>query len=205
MTSIIKNGHIFHGISVFGRGVFTRKIEYGGRMTYAGQHKDGYACGLGVLTYSNGSRQDGAKQYADYGPDGEYDGRYLGHFPAGYTVYGLYERGKMTDSAWVFANGSSLYNDVACAPDDSRLLALIAQVAPVEVLVRPAAPGPTRHRPPLASKQSARSAGSFCYRRSRRPWIPRFSPTQSAARRPWLPCGTTQWHLFCTTRPEGDA
>ena len=197
MSSIIRDGDTFHGISVFGRGVFTDD-KYG--MTYAGQCRDGYACGLGVLTLSTGT-----KEYAEHGPDGEYDGRYLGHFPAGYTVYGLYERGKMTDSAWVFANGSSLYNDVACAPDDSRLLALIAQVAPVEVLVRPAAPGPTRHRPPLASKQSARSAGSFCYRRSRRPWLPRFSPTQSAARRPWLPCGTTQWHLFCTTRPEGDA
>ena len=49
MSSIIKIGHTYHGISVFGRGVFT---EEDGRWTYAGQHRDGYACGLGVLTYS---------------------------------------------------------------------------------------------------------------------------------------------------------
>ena len=46
MSSIIREGDTFHGISVFGRGVFT---DEDGR-TYAGQHSDGYACGLGVLT-----------------------------------------------------------------------------------------------------------------------------------------------------------
>ena len=42
MSSIIRRGDTYHGISVDGRGVFTD--EYG--TTYAGQHKDGYACGL---------------------------------------------------------------------------------------------------------------------------------------------------------------
>ena len=48
------------------------------------------------------------------------------------------------------ADGTCEYNGEACAPDDPRLLALIAQVAPVEV--RPAAraphPPPAAHSPP---------------------------------------------------------
>ena len=68
MSSIIRDGHTFHGISVFGRGVFTNDED--GRWTYAGQCKDGYACGLGVTT-----RSDGDKSYAEHGPDGQYDGR----------------------------------------------------------------------------------------------------------------------------------
>ncbi len=77
MSSIIRTRQTYHGVSVVGlctgRGVFTNEIfndEYG--MTYAGQCKDGYACGLGVLTWSSGS-----KVYAEHGPDGKYDGRYL--------------------------------------------------------------------------------------------------------------------------------
>ena len=58
------------------------------------------------------------------------------------TEYRLYERGKQKASAWVFADGRCEYNDVACAPDDPLLLALIAQVAPVEV--RPAGAGDRR-------------------------------------------------------------
>ena len=65
------DGDTYHGISVFGRGVFTDDTD--GRWTYAGQCKDGYACGLGVLTWSNGF-----KQYAEHGPDGQYDGRHFG-------------------------------------------------------------------------------------------------------------------------------
>jgi hypothetical protein len=71
MSSIIRDGDTFHGIRVFGRGVFTND-EYGYVRTYAGQHRDGYACGLGVLKWS-----DGYKGYAEYGPDGQFDGRYL--------------------------------------------------------------------------------------------------------------------------------
>ncbi len=58
----------------------------------------------------------------------------------GHTFYNLYERGKPKDYAHVFADGDCRYNFMVCAPDDARLLALIAQVAPVEV--RPAAPAP---------------------------------------------------------------
>ncbi len=134
-------GETFHGISVFGRGVLTND-EYGGRTyrTYAGQHRDGYACGLGVVTHSGGS-----KEYAECGPDGQRDGRYLVHWAHGDTWYRLYERGESKESADVFADGYCEYNGVDCAPDDPRLLALIAQLAPVEV--RPAAPAP---HPPLA-------------------------------------------------------
>jgi hypothetical protein len=140
MSSIIQNGDTFHGISVDGRGVFTND-EFG-RRTYAGQLRDGYACGLGVLTYS-----DGTKKYAEHGRDGEYDGRYLHRTAYGTTFYRLFERGDLKADAHVYAGGRCTYNYVVCAPDDPRLLALIAQVAPVEV--RPAASAPTRHRPTL--------------------------------------------------------
>jgi hypothetical protein len=153
MSSIIRRGDTYHGISVESRGVFTND-EHGG--TYAGQCRDGYACGLGVLTWS-----DGAKYYAEYGPDGEYDGRRLVRTDDGYTFYYLYERGEQKDSALVSAEGICEYNGEDCAPDDPRLLALIAQVAPVEV--RPAAPDPhppsARHSDPTQSSDG--SAGSF--------------------------------------------
>ena len=139
MSSIIRDGYTFHGISVFGRGVFTND-EYG--WTYAGQCKDGYACGLGVLMWSNRS-----KTYAEHGPDGMCDGRRLGRDAHGDTRYGLYERGRSKAYAVVSADGRCTYNGEACAPDDPRLLALIAQVAPVEV--HPPAPA---HLLPLAAR-----------------------------------------------------
>jgi hypothetical protein len=59
MSSIIRRGDTFYGasmsnasvtplgdISVFGLGVFTDVDGW----AYAGQHKNGYACGLGVTT-----------------------------------------------------------------------------------------------------------------------------------------------------------
>ena len=146
MSSIIRDGDTYHGISVFGRGVFTGADNYGRIATYAGQCKDGHACGLGVLTYSNG-----AKDYAEHGPDGQCDGRCLDRNADGDTYYGLFERGETKDCAIVYADGSyCMYNYVACAPDDPRLLALIAHVAPVEV--RPAAAAPhspiARHSTP---------------------------------------------------------
>jgi hypothetical protein len=171
MSSIIRNGDTYHGISVFGRGVFTNKN--GDDWTYAGQCKDGYACGLGVATRSYGNKEYdkygpdgqfdgrythfiGYKEYAEHGPDGQFDGRYLWRLPLGPyrlylrniregTRYRLYEHGKSKDSAFVDAYGRCKYNGEDCAPDDPRLLALIAQVAPVEV--HPAAPAP---HPPLA-------------------------------------------------------
>jgi hypothetical protein len=162
MSSIIRETDTYHGIRVFGRGVFT---DHG--HTYAGQHRDGHACGLGVTTNS-----DGRKDYAEHGPDGQCDGRYLGRWAHGRTEYGLYEPGERKRCA---------YNGEVCAPDDPRLLALIAQVAPVEV--RPAAPAPHPQSPPTrASKPSSDgSAGSFCPRRRwRPPWPPRCTPTPQA-------------------------
>jgi hypothetical protein len=130
MSSIIWNGDTFHGISVFGRGVLTDD-KFG--KTYAGQCRDGYACGLGVTTHSSGS-----KVYAEHGPDGQCDGRCLDRWTGGNTYYGLYERGKAKEYAVVSADGDCTYNGEGCAPDDPRLLALIAQVAPVEVRPPPA-------------------------------------------------------------------
>jgi hypothetical protein len=168
MSSIIWRGDTYHGISVAGRGVFTN-AKYGGR-TYAGQCKDGHACGLGVLSYSNGY-----KVYAEYGPDGQYDGRCLGRFSRGDSQYFLFERGKQKEYADVFADGGCYYNGATCAPDDPRLLALIAQVAPVEVR-------PPATRRPLAPKPSSDgSAGPFCPRRRwRPPWPPRCTPIPHA-------------------------
>ncbi len=196
MSSIILRGDTFHGISVAGRGAF-RNDEYGG--TYAGQHRDGHACGLGVVTYSFGT-----KAYAEHGPDGQCDGRYLDRWADGDTWYSLFERGEGKEAVTVFADGRCKYNGVACAPDDPRLLALIALVAPVEV--RPAARAP---HPPLAAqlapKQSSDgSAGSFCSRRRwRPPWPPRCHP--HAARRRWWLRGTTQQQPHCKARQRSDA
>jgi hypothetical protein len=149
MSSIIRLRDTYPGISVAGRGVFT-KDTYGGR-TYAGQCRDGHACGLGVLTYSSGS-----KKYAEHGPDGQYDGRYLDRWAHGATGYGLYERGgNQKGFATVYADGRCKYNPEVCAPDDPRLLALIAHVAPVEV--RPAAPA--RHSPPTRPQAIVRWIG----------------------------------------------
>ena len=136
MPTIMRDGRAVHGISVFGRGVFTRQDR---ELTYAGQHRHGYACGLGVATWRNGY-----KEHAEHGPDGQCDGRWLVRFDNGDTTYYLYERGEQTDSAGgvVYADGRCTYNWNACAPDDPRLLALIAQVAPVEVPPAAQAPGP---------------------------------------------------------------
>jgi hypothetical protein len=161
MSSIIRDGDAFHGISVAGRGVFTND-EYG--RTYAGQYRDGHACGLGVLTYS-----DGTKVYAEHGPGGQFDGRYLIRWAGGNTGHYLFERRKLKEYATVYANGRCYYNGENCAPDDPR--------SPPSV--RPTARAP---RPPLASplapnQSSDGSAGSFCPRRRwRPPWPPRWTP-----------------------------
>jgi hypothetical protein len=187
MSSIIREGDTFHGISVFGRGVFTDD-KYG-RRTYAGQHKDGYACGLGVLTNANGS-----KTYAEHGPSGKFDGRCLYRDADGGIYHCLIERGQEKEQAAVLADGSCKYNGVACAPDDPRLLALIALVAPVEV--RPAAPVP--HPPSPANRPQAivRCAGSFCPPQTLAKTIATEVHPQ-AARQPWLPCRTTRRQPHC--------
>ncbi len=180
-SSIIRHGDTFHGISVESRGVFTGK--YGPHVrTYAGQCKDGYACGLGVLTWS-----DGTKVYAEHGPDGKYDGRNLYRNADGDTRYRLCERGEGKDEAYVSADGSCKYNGEACAPDDPRLLALIAQVAPVEV--RPAARAPTRYspatRPQAIVRWISRLVLPFAgarHRRGRRGPPPLRTPSLVAAR-----------------------
>jgi hypothetical protein len=153
MSSIIRDGDTYHGIGVTGRGVFTD--QHGD--TYAGQYRDGHACGLGVLTYS-----DGYKESAEHGLDGQFDGRCLGRFSRGDSQYFLFERGKVKDFVIVSADGRCTYNNEACAPDDPRLLALIAQVAPVEV--RPAARAShlpsARHLDPKPSSDGSSPAGS---------------------------------------------
>jgi hypothetical protein len=175
MSSIIQNGDTYHGISVNGRGVFTNDA-FGYVRTYAGLHRDGHACGLAVVTYSSGT-----KVYAEHGPDGKYDGRNLYRWFDGNSSYRLYERGEQKDIAGVYANGRCQFNGVVCAPDDPRMLALIAKVAPVEV--RPAARAPhlpsARHSPPSNSPmdQPARFAPG---RRSRRPRPPRCIPMPRA-------------------------
>jgi hypothetical protein len=195
MSSIIRAGDTYHGISVEGRGVFT---DEDGR-TYAGQCRDGYACGLGVAT-----RPGGNKVYAEHGPDGQKNGRYLLRRADGDTGYRLYERGEAKDEAVVLADGRRMYNWVGCAPDDPRLLALIAQVAPVEV--RPAARAPhppsARHSPPRnrPMDQPARFAPR---RRWRRPWPRRCIPTPHTVA---ACCATQPNHQsHCKARPHSDA
>jgi hypothetical protein len=166
MSSIIRLRDTFHGISVFGRGVFTNdKLGY--TLTYAGQYRDGHACGLGVATWS-----DGRKEYAEHGPDGQVDGRYLARWAHTSTSYRLFERGKEKEYAGVYADGSCMFNAEVCAPDDPRLLALIAQVAPVEVRPAARAPHPPLARPLATKPSSDGSAGSVCPRRRWRPPLP---------------------------------
>jgi hypothetical protein len=187
MSSIIRRGETFHGISVFGRSVLTNDT-YG--HTYAGQYKDGHACGLGVATYSGGT-----KAYAEHGPDGQFDGRCLARWADGNTVYRLYERGERKEHTRVSANGRCRYNGEACAPDDPRLLALIAQVAPVEV--RPAARAP---HPPLAPKPSSDgSAGSVLPPQALAAAVAT-EVHPHAARRRWCPCDTTQLQQSTATQ-----
>jgi hypothetical protein len=197
MSSIIRAGDTYHGISVIGRGVFTND-KYG-RRTHAGQHKDGYACGLSVATSS-----DGSKVYAEHGPDGKCVGRYLDRSAHGDTYYSLFERGEQKDFAYVSANGTYMYNYVACAPDDPRLLALIAQVAPVEV--RPAAPArhPPSARPPATKPSSDGSAGSFFPPQALAAAVATEVHTHSARRRWWLR-DTAQQQPHCKARPRSDA
>jgi hypothetical protein len=171
MSSIIMRGRTFHGISVFGRGAFTFS-RVGIAVAYAGQHKDGCACGLGVATHS-----DGDKEYADHGPDGDCDGRYLRRWADGLTVYNLCKRGKMKDEAAVSACGHfCTYNGERCARDDPRLLALMAQVAPVEV-----SPAAAAHHLPPSNRPMDRSArfalAGACDRHGHRGASPRRMPS----------------------------
>ena len=147
----------FHGTAVHGRGVFLTEGPYAHRLRFAGQCRDRHACGLGVLTWSNGT-----KEYAELGSDGYCNGRLLNRSRTRSTKYCMYdERGNLKDDAFVFRDGRSFeYNGEACAPDDPRLLALIAQVAPVEV--RPATAAPSPVLATLSRRCNRGFAGSFC-------------------------------------------
>jgi len=137
-SSIIRGGLTYHGISVSGRGVFTDGRGKD-RETYAGQIKDGLACGLGVLACP------GSTIYAEYGPDGKCDGRYLcrGY---GLTGYYVFERGAVKERGWTYSASEGDYDRAFCARDDPRLLALIARVAPGVFRHRAAkAPGGAGH------------------------------------------------------------
>jgi hypothetical protein len=179
MSSIIKNGHTYHGISVAGRGVFTDNVN---GVTHTGQCKDGHACGLGVLTNSSG-----LKAYAEHGPDGQCDGRCLGRWAGGDTWYYLYERGEPKEYAHVSADGRYTYQGEVCAPDDPRLLALIAQVAPVEVrrAARALIPPLARHSPPShrpMDRPAHFAAAGARRRRGHRGAPPRRTPSLVSAR-----------------------
>ena len=127
-----------HGIGSRDRGVFKNST-----VTYGGQIRDGFACGLGVLDFSPYNALDfspwngDTKIYAEYGPDGKCHGRYLdrGYGSAGYYVF---EHGEVKERGWTGSAGSE-YDGAFCAADNPRLLALIAHVAPVEAPARAAA------------------------------------------------------------------
>ena len=128
--SIVRNGYTFRGTGVVDRGVFTDRSGE----TYAGHIKDGFACGLGVTACS------GSIIYAEHGPDGKFDGRYVDQSTSGmFTGYVVFERGVRKQQAWLWADGECHYNDEECAPDDPRLLALIEHVVPVQALASAAA------------------------------------------------------------------
>jgi hypothetical protein len=141
----------------------------------------------------------GAKVYAENGPDGRLDGRYLERWADGDTEYFRFERGKRKEYAVVYTNGRCEYNGEACAPDDPRLLALIAQIAPVEV--RPDAPAfyppLASHSPPSNRPMDRPAHFAPARRRWRPPWPPRCTPIP--ARRRWWPCDTTQQQPHCNT------
>jgi hypothetical protein len=151
-----------------------------------------------VATWSD----DGRKKYAEYGPDGEYDGRNLSRWPEGHirdTGYYLFERGKQEEYVVVFTPGFFVYNDEQCAPDDPRVLALIALVAPVEV--RRAAPAPHLPSAPFRSQAIVRWIGRLLQRLA----LPSQALAKAvatevhphAARRRWWPCNTTQPQPQC--------
>jgi hypothetical protein len=128
--SIVRNGYTFRGTGVVDRGLFTDRSGE----TYAGQIKDGFACGLGVTACS------GSIIYAEHGPDGKFDGRYLDKSTSGmFTGYVVFERGVRKQQAWLWADGECHYNDEECALYDPRLLALIEHVGPVQALASAAA------------------------------------------------------------------
>jgi hypothetical protein len=123
-----------HGIGSRDRGVFknsTVGVFKNSTVTYCGQIRDGFACGLGVLDFGD------TKIYAEYGPDGKCHGRYLDR---GYGGYYVFDHGEVKERGWTYSNDACCeYDGAFCAADNPRLLALIAHVVPVEALARAAA------------------------------------------------------------------
>ena len=154
----------FHGTIVHGRGVFHTTAPYAqcSRHRFSGQCRDGHACGLGVLT-SHINTEYAGHEYAEHGPDGHFDGPHLALSAWGTRDFRVFRHGEEIEHGSVRPGGSGTgctYKYVACAPDDPRLLALIAQVAPVEVCPATAAPSPVLAT--LSRRCNRGFAGSFC-------------------------------------------
>ena len=146
--------YTLQGVSVRGRGVFRPAAPDPHRPAlcyhYIGQCQNGHACGLGVVA------SQGNTEYADHGPDGRFDGRHLFRYTIGTSRFSIFDRGNRIEFGHVDPGHAHLYNGEVCAPDDPRLLALVARVGPVEV--RPSGPFPPigpiayplapRHSPP---------------------------------------------------------
>ena len=104
----------------------------------------------------------------------------------------------------MYAGGDCWYNGEACAPDDPRLLALIAQVAPVEV--RPAAPAPlTRQSPASRPEAIVRWIGRLVLPPQALAAAVATEVHPHAARRRWWLRGTAQQQPHCKARPHSDA
>ena len=127
MSSIIRNRDTYHGISLDGRGVFKATI---GR-TFAGQCKGGYACGLGVVTYSDGTTWSGQFAY------GRWDGHRETHWADGDVDYDLCERGNRVHRARVKPDGDCEYDYKPCGADHADFAALIAAAQQAGVRMPP--------------------------------------------------------------------
>ena len=96
---------MFRGNGDRGLGVFTD--EHGN--SYAGQHKDGYACGLAVLSGYPGRTKVSTKEYAEFGPNGQVEGRCMYQLANGGLVWCMIERGESKANAHVLPNGRCRY------------------------------------------------------------------------------------------------
>ena len=143
MTEIKFWGSTYVGTAEGDHGVFT---DNSNGAVFVGKIAGGSAR-IGVHTWTGGTTS-----FVECDADGQWHGRVLDCYADGDTVYRRYEHGSYKEQAALSADGTCEYNDEACAPDDPRLLALIAQVAPVEV--RPAARAP---HPPSPAIQTPRS------------------------------------------------
>lgn len=116
---------------------------------------------LGVLT-SHINTEYAEHEYAEHGPDGHFDGPHLALSAWGTRDFRVFRHGEEIEYSSVRPGGSwtgCTYKYVACAPDDPRLLALIAQVAPVDVRSASTAPSPVLAT--LSRRNNRGFAGSF--------------------------------------------